>query len=384
MKISTRKIFLFFLFSQLLTACGENSKSANMQFPPTPVDAEPIKIMDIPVFSELTGRASAVRVADVRPQVSGVVLKRLFREGSIVNQGEQLYQIDPAIYEANLASAKAELSKAEASLFTTKLKYDRYVKLRESKSISEQDLDDASANYRMAQATLLVAKASVKTAEINLAYTKVYAPITGYISKSNFTEGALVTNGQQLALATIQQLDPIYVDLSQSAKDYINFKKDIKKGTFDQSKVKNVEIILETGDKYEHDGVLEFSEVSVDECTGTVNLRASVANPDKLLLPGMYVRGNIEEGLTKNAKLVPQIAVMRQNNGTAKFYFVDNKNCPPKVQSCVGLQNVNIIGEYKTYYIVDNDLSAETMAITSNIQKIGPGVPIAPIYKNKD
>lgn len=256
---------------------------------------------------------------------------------------------------------------------TAQLRYGRYAKLIKTKAISEQDFDDAQATYRSAEAAVLVAKANVKTAQINLNYTKVYAPISGTIGRSNVTEGALVTASQAQALATITQLDPIYADLPQSVADHIALVANIKNGSFDPNKNGNqVEILFDNGQVYEQKGSLEFSEVMVDESTGSINVRVKIPNPDNMLLPGMYVRANINEGVQKNALLVPQEAVMRLTNGKSIVYVVNGQNT---VEQRVIDYNSEINGNY----IIKSGIKLGDKIITSNLQKIAPGAPVTPI-----
>ncbi|WP_026297686.1 efflux RND transporter periplasmic adaptor subunit [Succinimonas amylolytica] len=386
MHISARKQFYTLLMGLLtitgLTACGDNKQNNSMGDnsapPPMPVDFETVKTESVPVVSNLTGRTVAVRTAEVRPQVSGVILRRLFKEGTTVQEGQQLYQIDPAMYEAQLASAKANLAQAQAQENSARMRYNRYSQLITTNAISKQDYDDAEANYNSAKAGSLAAASAVKTAEINLAYTKVYAPITGVISRSNITEGALVTTGQLQALATIQQLDPMYLDLGQSVNDHIFLKKNIKNGTFNPNTEDNqVKVFLENGEAYEHKAKLEFSEVTVDESTGMVNVRAIVPNPDQILLPGMYVRAEINEGSQQNATVIPQIAVMRQTNGTSIIYTISPENT---VQQHV----ITITSEFDNKYVVKSDVKAGDRVITSNLQKIGPQSPVTPLETKTD
>jgi RND family efflux transporter MFP subunit len=331
---------------------------------------------NVPVYSELIGRTVSVKTAEVRPQVSGVILKRLFVEGSQVQAGQQLYQIDPAIYDAQLASAKAELAKAEANLYNAKLKYERYQELIKTHSISRQELDDSHANFLSAQASKLAAQAAVKTAQINLNYTKVYAPISGIIGKSNVTEGALVTNGQMNELATIHQIDPMNADLGQSVTEYLAFQKTPKENI---KNLNEVTLFLENNLEYENKGKLSFSEVTVDETTGMVNVRVSVPNPNNVLLPGMFVKAKILQGQKKDSILIPQIAVMRQTNGTSIVYTITDKNCPPNIKECVSMKVIDIVGEDGDKYIIKSEIKEGDKIITSNLQKTGPGAPITPI-----
>ena len=363
------------LAASSLTACSKAQEQHQQGFA-APVDYQEIKTKDVPVISSLIGRATAVRTAEVRPQVSGVILQRFFTEGSVVNKGDQLYQIDPSIYEAQLASAKASLAQAEANLYATQLRYDRFSKLVNTNAISKQDYDDALSNNKAAQAQVLAAKAAVKSAEINLAYTKVYAPITGTIGRSNVTEGALVTNSQASPMATIQQLDPIYVDLGISVTEHLNLKKNMAKGLFESnSSNEQVELFLENGEKLEQKGSLEFSEVTVDESTGMVNVRVKVPNPNQDILPGMYIKANVNQGIQKGVLLVPQIAVLRQNNGTNMVYTIKQDGDKNVVEQ----HNITISGEHDHDYIVTSGINANDKVITSNLQKIGPGAPVTPI-----
>ncbi len=374
-------------FSLGLTGCGGSDEQANQNNPAmkggVPVDVQLAKTMDVDVTSTLIGRTVSVKNAEVRPQVTGIILKRMFTEGSEVKEGQQLYQIDPALYQAQLESAKAQLESAKATLYTTKLRYDRYSQLIKTKAISQQDYDDAQANYLTAKASILSAEANVKTAQINLAYTKVYAPISGIIGRSSVTEGALVTNGQANALATIQQLDPMYIDLGKSANDHLQQQQDLIQGKFIPNTEKNAEIYFEDGSVFAQKGKQEFSEVNVDPSTGMIITRLSVPNPNKLLLPGMYIKAKINEGVKKDAVVIPQIALLRQTNGSTIVYTVSKKNCPPNVATCVGLNMVETAGEIGNNYIISSGINAGDEIITTNLQKIGPGVPITPIYADK-
>lgn len=355
----------------LLTGCGEEQKQAGPQS--MPVDVYTVHTMEVPIVSNLTGRVSATRRAEVRPQVSGIIQKRLFVEGSTVNQGDQLYQIDPALYEAQVNSAKANLKSAQASLYTVKLKADRYRQLLEQKAVSKQDYDDAQAAYLQADAAVKAAEAALETANINLAYTKVYAPISGRISKSNFTEGALVNAQQTNPLTTIQQLDPMYVDLGQTVEDHMALRQAIATGHFKTSDGKApVDIYFSNGSKYQHQGQLEFSDVTVDETTGMVNLRAIVPNPDQHLLPGMFLRGDLHEGTLPNAVVVKQDAVIREAGGLSYVYVVDDKGLAQRVIVKIGT-------EYENFFVITSGLKAGDKVISSNLQKIRSGVPVVEV-----
>lgn len=277
----------------------------------------------VAITAELPGRISASLIAEVRPQVSGIVKERLFREGSEVKAGELLYQIDNSTYRAEYDSALANLEKAEASVPSAQTKLERYQDLIKQNAVAKQDLDDAVAALAEAKAAVAAAKAAVETARINLDNTKIKAPISGRIEKSTLTVGALVTANQTAALTTIRQLDPINVDVTQSSTNLLNLRRAVREGRIKLSGDNvQVRLKLETGEDYSEEGRLEFSEAYVDETTGTYTLRAEFPNPDRLLLPGMYVRAIVEEGVAQDSFLVPQRGVSRNTRGEAVALFV--------------------------------------------------------------
>lgn len=352
----------------LLTSCGGEQAPQGEQA--LPIDVFTVTTLDVPVVSHLTGRANSTRRAEVRPQVNGVILKRLFTEGANIEEGTQLYQIDPAIYQAQLDNAKAQLSSAKANLHTAKLRADRYRALLSKRAVSQQDYDDANATYLQASAAVEQAEASVQTAEINLAYTKVYAPISGRISRSNVTEGALVSAQQADPMTTIQQLDPMYVDLGQSVEDHLQMRTAMEKGEFKMVDGKAaVQIFFSNGDEYPYQGTLEFSEVTVDETTGMVNLRAIVPNPNQMLLPGMFLRGDINEGVIPNAVVVDQNAVIREAAGVSYVFVVDADN---RVQR----RNITVGTSYDNYFVVGDGLEPGDKVAVSNLQKMRSGTLI--------
>ena len=284
-----------------------------------------IQPTELDMTTTLQGRTASYLVADVRPQVAGILQKRLFKEGSEVKEGQALYQIDPAVYEAAVASAKAELQRAQAVLYQTRLTANRYAQLVKTNAISKQNNDDAQAAYKQAQAAVAAAEAGLKNAQINLDYTTVRSPISGRIGRSLVTPGALLSAHQAQNMAVVQTLDPIYVDVTQSSKEILSLKKDIASGKL---KTKGgaipVTLIMEDGTKYPQTGELTLSEVSVDPGTGTITLRAEFPNPDNILLPGMFVRTELPQGTMEKALLVPQRAVMREANGTPYVYVVED------------------------------------------------------------
>jgi membrane fusion protein, multidrug efflux system len=307
-----------------LTACGGNDQGGGQQHGTPDVGVVTIAPQRAVLTAELPGRTSPFAVSDVRPQVSGILKARLFTEGSFVKAGDPLYQIDDTLYVAAYDSAKARLANAQAALTTARLKAQRYKSLRADKMISQQDDDDAQAALEQAQANVAQQQADVQTARINLGYTRINAPISGKISRSFLTQGALVTANQAQALATIQTLDPIYVDMNQSSSELLGLRRAIAAGDMSgQSKATaTVTLWLDDGTRYPRDGVLQFSEVAVDATTGTVTLRAQFPNPDGVLLPGLFVRATIIEGVEPNALLVPQRGVTRDEKGNATALVV--------------------------------------------------------------
>lgn len=318
---------LVFLTALLgLAGCQKtDEKQAAMDTPVPEVGMVTIAPQEVELTSELPGRTSAYLVAEVRPQVNGIILKRHFREGSDVNAGQLLYQIDPAPFQAALDSARASLAVAEANLPPTKARAERYKELLTDKAVSQQDYDDADAAVNRVLAEIQYWKATVETARINLDYTRVTAPIPGRIGRSSVTGGAMVTAYQPMAMATIQQLDPIYVDVSQSSAELLRLKRGLETGRIstDSQDARKVRIILEDGTPYPIEGTLQFRDVTVDPDTGSYTMRIMVPNPDALLLPGMYARAVVSEGILTDAILAPQEGVSRNPKGEAFALVVD-------------------------------------------------------------
>jgi len=329
-----------------------------------------LKSEPLVITTELPGRTNAFRVAEVRPQVSGIILKRNFTEGGDITAGESLYQIDPATYQAAYESAKGDLAKAQAAANIAKLTVNRYSKLLGTQYISRQDYDTAVADAQQANAAVIAAKAAVETARINLAYTKVTSPISGRIGKSNVTEGALVQNGQATALATVQQLDPIYVDVTQSSNDFLRLKQELMDGKLKQENGKaKVDLVTNDGIKYPQSGTLEFSDVTVDQTTGSITLRAVFPNPDHSLLPGMFVRARLEEGTNPNALLVPQQGVTRTPRGDATALVVGEGD-KVETRQIVATQ---AIGDK---WLVTDGLKDGDRVIITGLQKVKPGAQV--------
>jgi len=354
----------------LLTGCGKKKAAAPKADPPQ-VGVVVVQPQRVSLTTELPGRTSPHLIAEVRPQVSGIVQKRIFTEGSDVKAGQVLYQIDPATFQAAYASAKAALAKTEANLTSVRLKSERYKELVKIKAVSQQDYDDAYAALKQAEADVASSKAAVETARINLAYTKVTAPISGRIGRSTVTDGALVTGNQTTALATIQQLSSMYVDVTQSSSELLRLKQNLSSGLLKNSATTQarVKLILEDGSAYPLSGTLKFSEVTVDQSTGSVTLRAVFPNPKQTLLPGMFVRAILEEGTNDNAILVPQRGVSRNAKGDATVLVVGAEE---KVEQRV-ITVPRTIGDN---WLVSDGLKAGDRVILEGIQKARPGSPV--------
>jgi membrane fusion protein (multidrug efflux system) len=356
----------------LLSACD---KPAGMGPPPaqgTPiVSVITLQSQPVALSSELPGRVNAVLSADVRPQITGLVRSRNFVEGGDVKAGSLLYEIDPATYRATYNNAKASLDKAVASLHTARLKARRYQELVKIQAVSEQDNDDIQATLQQDEADVEAAQATLDTARINLEYTRITAPISGRIGKSSVTAGALVTADQSTALANVQQLDPIYVDLTQSSNVLLRLQRDLASGKLSNSSHggATVSLIFDDGSRYPMTGTLQFSDVTVDQNTGTVNLRAKFANPAHQLLPGMFVRAELEEGTQENALLVPQPAVSRDGSGKPIAFVVSAAN---KIEQR-RLVTDRAIGDQ---WLVSSGLQAGDRVVVEGVQKIRPGVEV--------
>lgn len=365
----------------LILVGGCDRPTAQAPPPVAEVSVLTVKPQRVLLTTELPGRTSAYLIAEVRPQVSGIIQKRLFTEGSDVIAGEVLYQIDPAIYEATYNSAKAALARAEANIMPIRLRVGRYAELVKSNAVSQQEYDDASAVLKQTEADVEAGRAAVETARINLAYTKVTAPISGRIGRSSVTNGALVTANQPAALATIQQLSPIYVDITQSSAELLRMKQNLSSGVLKSSGASQakVRLILEDGSPYPFSGTLKFSEVSVDQSTSSITLRAIFPNPKHMLLPGMFVRAVLEEGVNEKAILVPQRGVTRNQAGKAMVMVVGSEE---KVEPRV----IKVLRTVGDNWLVTEGLKAGDRVILEGLQKARPGTPVkaVPFSSNAD
>jgi len=360
-----------------LSACDKPQAEAAQEgaaLPPQQVGIVTVKAQRVSLTTELPGRTAAYMISEVRPQVGGIVLKRFFQEGSDVKAGQILYQIDPATYQAAYDNAKAALAKAKANLTSIRSKAQRYKELVSINAVSRQDYDDAAANQQAAEADINADQAALESARINLDYTKVTAPISGRIGKSVFTPGALVTAGQADALARVQQLDPIYVDVTQSTADVLRLRRDFASGRLqrtgdNQAKVK---LVLEDGTPYGEEGSLQFSDITVDQTTGSITLRAVFPNPNDELLPGMYVRAVLEEGVDDHAILVPQQGVSRDAKGNPIAMVVE-------ANGAVGQRILKTERALGDQWLVSDGLKAGDRLIVEGLQRIHPGMQVTPV-----
>lgn len=364
---------LFLAVSLGLGACGAR------QGPGAPPPAPEVGIVTmapqtVDLSTELSGRTAAYRIAEVRPQVAGIVQRRLFTEGAEVSAGQTLYQIDSGPYRAAAARAEANLASSQAQLNAARLQAERSASLVESGVVSRQDNDNVQATARSAEALVAAARAGVESSRIDLGYAQVRAPISGRIGRSLVTEGALVTSEQDQPLATVAQLDPIFVDVTESSARLLRLRRDLAEGRLQRTDAEHasVRLTLEDGTTYAHEGTLKFSEVTVDEGTGSVLLRAQFPNPDRLLLPGMFVRANLQQGRSTDALLVPQAGVSRNARGEALVMLVgaDDK----VVERVVQVDQV-VDGQW----LVTSGLAVGDRVIVEGLQKVRPGSAVRPV-----
>lgn len=354
--------------SLMVSGCGKKNTANAPPSAPPEVGVITLQPQQATLTMELSGRTAPCQVAEVRPQVTGIIQKRLFTEGAEVKAGQGLFQIDPASYQATLSSARAMLARAEANLLPARLKAGRYQELLESKAVSQQDHDDAQATVKQAEAEVAAAQAAVEIARINVQYTSITAPISGRIGRSAVTAGALVTANQEAALATIQQLDPIFVDVTRSSSEILQLKRQLAAKTLqtDAAGAARIKLLLEDGTPYPLPGTLKFSEVSVDPGTGSVTLRTLFPNPEQLLLPGMFVRAILEEANNALALLVPQRGVTRNPAGNPMVFVVGAEE---KVEARP-IKASRTVGDS---WLIEDGLKPGDRVILEGIQRARPG-----------
>jgi membrane fusion protein, multidrug efflux system len=357
----------------LAAGCGKNTAP---QAPSRPIEVGVVTLApsSVTLTRELPGRTSAYRVAEVRARVNGIVLRRLFTEGADVKQGQPLFTIDPEPYQAALDSAKAMLARAEANVTNAKLQAQRYTDLVADNAVSKQEYDNAVAALKTSEADVAAGRAAVQTARINLGYTTVTSPVSGRIGRSAVTEGAYVQAAQATLLATVQQLDPVYVDLTQSSAEALRLRRDLAEGKLqragkDSAKVK---LVLEDGREYGSPGALQFADVTVDPSTGSIALRALFPNPRAELLPGMFVRARVEEGVNPEALLVPQQGVTRDQKGLPTALIVNAKNVVERRQ----LVTERAVGDA---WLVTSGVKPGERVIVEGLQKVRPGAEVSAV-----
>lgn len=351
-----------------LVGCSKDPKDAqqagaSQQMPPTEVGVIVAQPQNVEQSVELSGRTTAFEISEVRPQTSGIILKRLFAEGSYVREGQALYELDSRTNRATFDNAKAALLQQEANLSTLRTKLNRYQQLVSSNAVAKQDYDDLVGQVNVAEAQVAAARAQVKNAEVDLGYSTIRSPISGQTNRSTVTAGALVTANQTEPLVTIQRLDPIYVDINQSSSELLRLRQQLSKGSLDSSNNTRVKLKLEDGSDYPIEGRLAFSDASVNPDTGTVTIRAVFPNPNHLLLPGMFANAQIVQGVIPNAMLVPQIAVTRTPTGQAMAMIVNDKGVvEPRQITTVGIQGQD--------WIVTQGLKTGEKVIVDGIAKV--------------
>lgn len=362
-----RSVVLLLATTVFLHACGEATAPPPMSTPEVTVVT--LQSSPVTLTRELPGRTSAFVVAEVRPQVTGIIKERLFEEGSLVKEGEPLYQLDDAAYRAAWNSARASLARAQASVAVAGLNAERAQELLKFDAVSKQEYDNAMAALQQAEADVGVAKAQVASAAVQLEYARITSPIDGQIGKSTVTRGALVTADQAAALSIVQQLDPIYVDLTQSSSEMLSLRRELAGGTLRKAEGVPVTILLEDGTRYDHDGELTFADVAVDPSTGSFSLRTVVPNPDHLLMPGMYVRAVISNAVIDDGLLVPQQAIARDPTGnTSAMVLTDD--------STVEQRDVTVSRTVGSDWLVSDGLSDGDRVIIEGLQKIQPGMQV--------
>jgi len=357
-----------------LSACGAGAPHGmpGAGFAPQ-VTVVTLRLQSVELTRELPGQTNAHLVADVRPQVSGIVEQRLFSEGALVKAGQPLYELDDRLYRAQYNSAKAALQRAQATMVAAQLAAKRSAELVKIDAVSAQDNDNAVAALAQSQADVASAQAALDSTATSLAYAHISAPISGRIGKSTVTPGALVTADQTAPMATIQQLDPIYVDVSQSSREWLQLRQEIVDGRVKaMGNEAPVEILLINGSRYEHDGKLQFAEVTVDPTTGNYQLRALVPNPDGLLLPGMYVRAVLGEGVLAQGLLAPQQSIIRDPKGNATALVVNHDG---KVEP----REVKVSRTVGNQWLIDDGLVAGDRVIVEGLQKVQPGMAVKPV-----
>lgn len=365
--IADRRLLLIAFLAPTLVACEREAPSPAPE--PTAVTVQTLRPETVTLTRELPARTRPSLVAEVRPQVTGIVARRLFAEGTEVEEGQPLYQLDDATYEADVNTARAQLRRAEATLKSARLTAARAARLAEINAVSEQEHEDAAAALAQAEADVGAAQAVLDAATVTLKYANITAPISGRIGRSSVTQGALVTANQPEPLATVQQLDPMYIDVTQSSKELLELRQQLSAGRLEPAGDLPVTILLEDGTPFDHQGKLAFSEVQVDPSTGSYILRVVVDNPDRILLPGMYVRAVVGKAVRSDAILVPQRAVSRDPRGEARVLVVNGDS---KVEE----RPIEVSRTVGNRWLVEDGLAAGDRVVVEGLQKVQPGADV--------
>lgn len=371
-----KKFFFTLPIILLIIGCKQEQKITKM--PPTAVSYMSIKTEPVQIKRELSGIVKAYLVSEVRPQVNGIIKEKLFEEGSYVKENQVLYKVDPEIYKAQYDQAIASLASAESNMATIQKKYERYKFLKDKKSISKQDFDDAEANYKVALSNIEEAKAVLKSAKINLERTDIKAPISGYIGISNFTVGALVSNGQSTELTTIRQISPIYIDITQSSKDLLSLNKMFSDNKNIEKSNQNIQILLEDNSIFNEIGKFKLSEHNIDPTTSTINIRAEVPNENHVLLPGMHVKTIIDDAVDRNGILVPQRAVQRNSKAEPYVYILNDNNQ-------VEQKYIKIDKAIGDNWLLQDGLKENDKIVIEGLNKIRNGMTVSPsLFENNE
>ncbi len=365
----SRSLVTLLWLSAVLSACNEQQASLPQQMAPASVTVVTLKTQPVTLTRQLPGRTNAYVIAEVRPQVTGIVKERLFEEGSLVKAGQALYQLDDAMYRADWNSAKAALARAKATAEVARLNADRAEELIGSNTISKQDYDNAMAAKLQSEADVAVAEAQLASSGVKLGYARITSPIDGRVGKSTVTQGALVTADQEEPLTTVQQLDPIYVDLTRSASELLQLRRELSSGAVKLAQDIPVVIFLEDGVRYSHEGRLTFTDVAVDPSTGSFSLRVVVPNPDQLLMPGMYVRALLSNAVLESALLVPQQGVLRDVKGGAAVMIVND-------QGIVERRDIEVSRTIGDQWLVSSGLAEGDRVIVKGLQRARDGMTV--------
>lgn len=369
---------ILILLSLALTGCDSKEPVAQQQ-PQYDIGYTTIEPQNIELKDEMPGRTVASYQSEVRPQIGGIIVEQLFSEGSLIKKGQPLYQIDPAPFKLNLKSAESDLRKTKANLTTARNKANRYARLVKEQAVSRQDYDDATSVYQQAQSDVTSAEAAVANSKIDLNYTRVTSPIAGRVGRSTVTAGALVTANQTDPLVTVQTYDPMFVDLTASSGELLQFRRDLASGAYsrNEGELSDITLALEDGSLYDRKGKILFSDININQTTGSFVLRLSFPNPDRILLPGMFIRASLPRGIVHDALLVPAKALTRTPKGAAQLHVIGDKGI-------VELRNVTTGTLINNQWLITKGLQAGEKVIVEGIQFVRPKSPVTKSHEITD